>query len=172
MRKLLTVLIALLFLGVGIFGGMSVWAAEQPAGQLASEDVNYNYDEINYDNYFYNDPTIFAQKDRPYMPGDPEVRIIKFQVGSNQYTIQDGTNPEQTFTMDVAPYKKWIDLGYVKGYRVMLPAYYVAKAMGGGADYYKRTGEIGVYRPGSLYDGKAARGSITINFFPNQSFVT
>lgn len=101
---------------------------------------------------------------RPYMPGDPEVRIIKFQVGNNQYTYQDGSGAVQTVTMDVAPYIK--HLAY--GDRVMLPARFVVEAMGGRAEYNEKTTEIGLFRKGQGMTGNIGEG-IMLHFYPGKS---
>lgn len=93
---------------------------------------------------------------RPLMPGDPEVRIIKFQIGSKQYTVQDGTGPVKTFKMDVAPYLKQIG----SGYRVMMPFRYVGEAMGASkVEYLPVTpshpvAEVLIQRPIKMADTK------------------
>lgn len=93
---------------------------------------------------------------RPLMPGDPEVRIIKFQIGSKQYTVQDGTGPVKTFEMDVTPYLKRIG----SGYRVMMPFRYVGEAMGASEvkydppDYAYATGKVTIKRPIKMPDTK------------------
>lgn len=105
--------------------------------------------------------TVFvgAAQARPLMPGDPEVREIKFQIGSKQYTVQDGTGPVQTFDMDVAPYLKQVGTGY----RVMMPFRFVGEAMGASEikyeppNYAYATGRVEIRRPvrtteDSIYD--------------------
>jgi hypothetical protein len=95
--------------------------------------------------------TVFvgAAQARPLMPGDPEVREIKFQIGSKQYTVQDGTGPVQTFDMDVAPYLKQVGTGY----RVMMPFRFVGEAMGASEIKYLTanpsypTGKVEIQRP-------------------------
>ncbi|MGE5543640.1 MAG: stalk domain-containing protein [Bacillota bacterium] len=93
---------------------------------------------------------------RPLMPGDPEVRIIKFQIGSKQYTVQDGTGPAKTVEMDVAPYLKQVG----SGYRVMMPFRYVGEAMGASkVEYLPVTpshpvAEVIIQRPIKMADTK------------------
>ena len=107
---------------------------------------------------------------RPLMPGDPEVRIIKFQIGSKQYTVQDGTGPVQTVEMDVAPYTNQVG----GGLRVMLPARFVVEAMGGRAEYDERNKEI-TLRRGSRHssgDKEIVGEGVTLNFFPDATEMT
>ena len=95
---------------------------------------------------------------RPLMPGDPEVRIIKFQIGSKQYTVQDGTGPVQTVEMDVAPYTKQLGTGL----RVMLPARFVVEAMGGRAEYNEKTTEVMLCRASKGSTGNGGHTSSQI----------
>jgi len=104
---------------------------------------------------------------RPLMPGDPEVRIIKFQIGSKQYTVQDGTGPVQTVEMDVAPYTKQLGTGL----RVMLPARFVVEAMGGRAEYNEKTTEVMLCRATKILTGHTGE-DIKLNFFPGKDEMT
>ena len=100
---------------------------------------------------------------RPLMPGDPEVRIIKFQIGSKQYTVQDGTGPVKTVEMDVAPYTKKVGTGL----RVMLPARFVVEAMGGRAEYNEKTKEVMLCRASKGID-RGYRREYKTSLFPRQ----
>jgi|GEM_PF-5930299 len=104
---------------------------------------------------------------RPLMPGDPEVRIIKFQIGSKQYTVQDGTGPIKTVDMDVAPYTKQLGTGL----RVMLPARFVVEAMGGRAEYNEKTTEVMLCRASKGSTGIIGE-SIKLHFFPGKAEMT
>ena len=104
---------------------------------------------------------------RPLMPGDPEVRIIKFQIGSKQYTVQDGTGPVKTVEMDVAPYTKKVGTGL----RVMLPARFVVEAMGGRAEYNEKTKEVMLCRASKGSTGIIGE-SIKLHFFPGKAEMT
>ncbi len=107
---------------------------------------------------------------RPLMPGDPEVRIIKFQIGLKQYTVQDGTGSVKTVQMDVAPYTKKLSTGL----RVMLPARFVVEAMGGRAQYNEKTTEVGLFRATKIISGdREIEGEdTTLHFFPKQTQTT
>ncbi len=123
--------------------------------------------------------TVFvgAAQARPLMPGDPEVREIKFQIGSKQYTVQDGTGPVQTFDMDVAPYLKQIG----SGKRVMMPMRFVGEAMGASkieynpADANRVETEVVFYRPVMTPDtkelGPGVETTSHIIFFPGSTKV-
>ncbi len=111
-----------------------------------------------------------AAQARPLMPGDPEVREIKFQIGSKQYTVQDGTGPVKTFDMDVAPYTNQVG----GGLRVMLPARFVVEAMGGRADYNEKTKEITLRRGSKILSGdkEIVGDDIALNFFSGATVMT